>query len=385
MIDFMGQAGFVWWFGVVEDIDDPLKLGRVRVRIFGYHSEDKNRIPTDNLPWAHPLQDITSASISGVGRSPTGLLTGSHVFGFFRDAVNAQHPVVMFSVGGIPTELANKSQGFNDPSGVYPKEKDVPDTNRLATGDQTEKTIVQEKNDERDIRVPVAWDKFDTQRWSEPKTPYAAKYPHNKVFATKSGMVEEWDDTPGKERHHTYHPSGSFEEVGNGWESDPDGTRVHKIKGSNYELIAGDDFVHIKGGAKITVDGSASIYVGSSIPGGNIDLQVDGNVNLQTTKDLRAVVYGTWDVSVLGDYRETILGNKYTQVFGDCVTETDSGRVAINSADDIILKTKTGKSDLFLSGKSTNIKLNSLSRIAAGAADPVIIPGVYPNPFGVSF
>ena len=381
MIEFMGQAGFVWWFGVVEDIADPLKLGRVRVRIFGYHTDDKRKIPTDNLPWAHPLQDITSASISGVGKSPTGLITGSQVFGFFRDGVNAQQPVVMFSVGGIPSELANKEMGFNDPSGTYPKEKDVADTNRLATGEQTEKTIVKDKRDGVDSKIPVAWDTFDTQRWSEPKTPYATKYPHNKVFATPSGMVEEWDDTPGKERHHTYHPSGSFEEVGNGWEGNPDGTRVHKVKGNNYELIAGSDFVHIRGGAKITVDGDASIYVGSSIPGGSLNLQVDGNVNLQATKDVRGVVYGTWDVAVLGDYRETIMGNKYTKVLGDCVTETDLGRVAINSADDIVLKTKIGKSDLFISGKTRLIRLNSLTRLGESAADPIIIPGIYPNPF----
>ena len=206
MADFMGLGNFVWWFGVVEDTNDPLKLGRVRVRVFGYHTDDKTRIPTDNLPWAHPLQDITSASISGVGKSPTGLVLGSHVFGFFRDGIHAQHPVVMFSVGGIPGATANKQLGFNDPTGVFPKEKDVPDTNRLATGNETDKTIVKSKNDGLDKNVVVAWDTLEKQKWSEPKTPYETKYPHNKVFATPSGMVEEWDDTPGKERHHTYHP-----------------------------------------------------------------------------------------------------------------------------------------------------------------------------------
>ena len=196
MIEFMGQGGFVWWFGVVEDINDPLKLGRVRVRIFGYHTENKGSIRTSDLPWAHPLQDITSASISGVGRSPTGLVTGSHVFGFFRDGTNAQQPVVMFSVGGIPSELADRTKGFNDPSGTYPQEVDVPDTNRLATGEETEKTIVESKKLGVERLVPVAWDALEVQRWSEPETPYKTEYPNNKVFATKSGMVEEWDDTP---------------------------------------------------------------------------------------------------------------------------------------------------------------------------------------------
>ena len=31
---------FNWWFGVVEDRNDPLKLGRVRVRCYGWHTDD---------------------------------------------------------------------------------------------------------------------------------------------------------------------------------------------------------------------------------------------------------------------------------------------------------------------------------------------------------
>ena len=40
----MGQDGFVWAIGVVEDRFDPEKLGRVRVRWLGYHTEDKEKI-----------------------------------------------------------------------------------------------------------------------------------------------------------------------------------------------------------------------------------------------------------------------------------------------------------------------------------------------------
>ena len=195
-------------------------------------------------------------------------------------------------------------------------------------------------------------------------------------------MVEEWDDTPGKERHHTYHPSGSFEEVANGWEKNPNGTRVHKVKGNNYELIAGDDFVHIRGGAKITVDGDASIYVGSKTLGGNINLQVDGNVNLQALKDVRGIVYGTWDMAVNGDYRETITGNKYTKVVGNCITEVVQGEYVVKSFGDAIIKTQTG-SDLYIGGKAKIIRLNSISRSGEQAADPMILPSKYPNPFGV--
>ena len=42
--DFAGKNGFIWWIGVVEDRVDPLKLGRCRVRCFGWHTEEKNKI-----------------------------------------------------------------------------------------------------------------------------------------------------------------------------------------------------------------------------------------------------------------------------------------------------------------------------------------------------
>ena len=57
--DFMGRDGFIWWAGVVEDRKDPLKLGRCRVRCLGYHTDDRSQLPTEDLPWAHPLLPIT--------------------------------------------------------------------------------------------------------------------------------------------------------------------------------------------------------------------------------------------------------------------------------------------------------------------------------------
>ena len=63
--DYMGKNGFVWWQGVVEDIYDPLKLGRVRVRVLGWHTDDKAQIPKTDRPWAHVIMPVTSACVSG--------------------------------------------------------------------------------------------------------------------------------------------------------------------------------------------------------------------------------------------------------------------------------------------------------------------------------
>ena len=87
---------FVWWQGVVEDRIDPLKLGRCRVRILGYHTDNKVDglgIPTEHLPWATPVQPITSAAQTGVGISPTGPVEGTWVVGIFRYGEDGQETV----------------------------------------------------------------------------------------------------------------------------------------------------------------------------------------------------------------------------------------------------------------------------------------------------
>ena len=48
--EFIGLDGFYWWFGVVENRQDPLGLGRCQVRIFGAHTEVLSDIPSDDLP-----------------------------------------------------------------------------------------------------------------------------------------------------------------------------------------------------------------------------------------------------------------------------------------------------------------------------------------------
>ena len=94
---------FNWWIGVVEDRNDPQKLGRVRVRIIGIHSDDKEILSTSDLPWAIPMQPTTSAGVSGIGSAPVGLLQGTWCVGFFIDSDDMQQPIVMGTLGGIPS------------------------------------------------------------------------------------------------------------------------------------------------------------------------------------------------------------------------------------------------------------------------------------------
>ena len=67
--EYLGLGGFVWFFGVVEDIMDPLKVGRVRVRCYDWHPSDKSSLPTDQIPWAQVLMPANNAAVSGIGTS----------------------------------------------------------------------------------------------------------------------------------------------------------------------------------------------------------------------------------------------------------------------------------------------------------------------------
>lgn len=115
-VDYISKHEFVWWHGMVEDVHDPMKAGRVRVRIIGWHNPDKGQLPTKDLPWALPILPVTSASSSGIGHSSTGLVPGSVVIGFFRDGQLAQQPIIFGSILGIPLEgPPGSSFGYGDP------------------------------------------------------------------------------------------------------------------------------------------------------------------------------------------------------------------------------------------------------------------------------
>ena len=64
----IGSGGFKWFFGTVEDRDDPLKLGRCKVRVEMTHDVDNTKkILTDDLPWAVSIMPLISASYKEIG------------------------------------------------------------------------------------------------------------------------------------------------------------------------------------------------------------------------------------------------------------------------------------------------------------------------------
>ncbi len=75
--NFMGKDGFHWFVGVVESRNDPSQIGRVQVRVLGHHTDNKNSIPTEDLPWATVMMPTTSSANSGIGTSPSFIVEGS--------------------------------------------------------------------------------------------------------------------------------------------------------------------------------------------------------------------------------------------------------------------------------------------------------------------
>lgn len=122
---FLGKGNFTWFVGVVEDNVDPLGLGRCKVRCFGFHPVERDKVPTIDLPWAMVIQPSTSASTSGVGFSPNGLKPDSWVIGFFMDGETAQFPVVLGSIPRVHgasapgSFIGNSGAGYHTDDSIY--------------------------------------------------------------------------------------------------------------------------------------------------------------------------------------------------------------------------------------------------------------------------
>ena len=354
---FLGISEFKHFVGVVEDRFDPEKLGRLRVRCLGLHTSDKNKIATADLPWASVLLPTTSAGISGLGQSPSFIVEGAWVWGYFRDGDSLmQEMVIVGTLPGRPAELGNTESGFYDPNfrldedgnpttiSVYPKEKEEPDTNRLAVNDPDkphstlgQRAIARFFNqniptaDFDEIQPNIA--ASDTDNWSQPAITYNAVYPYNHVFESESGHIKEYDDSftidedgvrTNHYRIHERHASGTSYEI------DTAGNRIDLNMASYFNITQKDNKHYIKGNSDVTIDGRHKVFINKSGtadnnydiqvgPNANVNIQVDnGNLNVVTKEgkfnfdvgsDMNINVGGNYNLNVQGSETKTVEGS----------------------------------------------------------------------------
>ena len=261
----------------------------------------------------------------------------------------------------------------------------------------------------------------NTGQWFEPETPYgtvkgepikprdnASKstvYPFNKVTETESGHIVEFDDTPGAERIHIYHRSGSF------FEFHPNGDKVDKIVRDYYLSILRDANIHIDGFTNVTIDKGLKVYINrDNLPNsenssvnfdihvgqnanvnlflekGNCNLRLkDGDANLQIDKGDVNIRQddGNYNHFVNGDYNVECTGHMHTVVGGHKVDEIGGSRdVRVDGefdnlqvtngyketqvAGDHRLEVKGGVYDLFHKTHETKILLDRIVQIVGG-------------------
>lgn len=85
-----------WFVGVVETPSSADRLGRVRVRVYGLHSNSTADIDTYDLPLAQVMIPGTEEGTSGLGMNAQ-LEVGAMVFGIFLDGKASQLPFVLGS------------------------------------------------------------------------------------------------------------------------------------------------------------------------------------------------------------------------------------------------------------------------------------------------
>lgn len=261
------------YYGVVEDNKDPKKWGRVRVRIFGVHSEQILDVPVDTLPWALvEIPTIFGGLHQGIGVSST-LHQGTWVRIEIKDK-NYEAPIVISVLSGIHT-LKDTDIGFTDPANVYPliDKLNEPDTNRLFRVEKLDNTIHKTINDNL---VNLTGITGEGRAFSEPpSTNNLTTYPNNNVIETASGHIIELDDTPNNERIRILHSSGSRFEI------DKNANIIIKNNNDYFTLVKGNLNEYIEKNVSKKIKGLLAVDVDGNIVF-KADVKIEGNLEVTT-------------------------------------------------------------------------------------------------------
>lgn len=338
------MMGSNFYIGVVEDRNDPLKRGRVRVRVLGVHSPDrKNDIQISDLPWSMVLQPANTPT---AGATVSQLVEGTWVVVVYLDA-NMQDPMVIGSVPSAQEQPPNFEEGFSDPFGANPRWTGTGSNSDLSlVSDEdrwTEHPTYNTRKEQRQTEIPRAKvyptptvsgeepdDRYERTTFDEPdlRGSQDSQYPYNAVREFEAGHLEEYDSTPGSERVTHSHNSGTYQEIL------ADGTTTIKIVGDGYSVTLQDQSIYIAGDLNMTVDGTLR----QLIKGDHIT-EIDGN-KYEFVRGNRAVKIGSNDTAEIGaDQSINILEKHSFHCGGDQIVLVDSNHTeTVGGTSDLVVR-----------------------------------------------
>jgi hypothetical protein len=131
---------------------DNTESGRVQIRIYGKHDDEKN-MPDDKLPWAVPLLPLgTGASSSGVGATPVGLKKGSTVVGFYADR-DETIPIIFGIMHKAGTDAGEDGTELETKNNDIPKGARSKDTQGKDQNDVLNKALTEEVGKEGQLHL----------------------------------------------------------------------------------------------------------------------------------------------------------------------------------------------------------------------------------------
>jgi hypothetical protein len=355
----LGTLGNTYWEGIVEDRNDPMMLGRVRVRIAGWHTHRTKAlqnsgdfIRSEDLPWAIVPLPTTSSGMHGIGESMHGLVEGSYVFGFFRDNKDKSSPIVLGVIPGkiesvLSSEIAEPSYNTQEPTRLLTEGFCDQRTDSLKTSPRPLLEIEGKKEAASAVHYPhdktalfqarngsqigetdihkiargkltgtiLGWRsalKFIASFAERKASPFFKIaivkkelietfqvtnffYPWVKVSETESGHTSIKNDTPGHEYIAQFHRTGTFNEIL------PDG--------STHRLVQAHESAEVKKDVTRIIGGEYSLSAGSyRIQGSNTVLTIDATGKL--------TISGSSNVDIFAEDSIRVESTKTIELYG---------------------------------------------------------------------
>lgn len=242
--------------GVVIDNNDPLKIGRVKLKIFG-ETEKSN-----DVPWSEVMQSASIGLVGGIGLSSV-LKVGAWVY-----VVKLEDEETRYLVIGVCVGIQGQSEDIT--YGI----KGISDFAQLCTNGATLQNKAQTDN--------TATSKGYLFKYTNTVNP--GSYLNSTVLRTEKGIMIELNDS--SEMIKITHPSGSTIVMNS------DGSvSLTTLNDLNF-TVKGDMNVNVKGNYNVNVDGNIrSKIAGDEVTSidGNINTTVYGSATYKVNKDLKQI------------------------------------------------------------------------------------------------